>query len=135
MSEDKKPKRFDLAALDVSQKSEDGRALEICDPDTGEELGISIVLRGSESDTYKRTARAQINKYRNMPKSKMTIEQIEADAIELLASCTVSWSGIDLDGAELPCNRANATMLYTRFGWIKRLVDAFVSDEANYRRD
>lgn len=135
MIDEKKPKRFDLGKLDKAKPAEEGRKLIVCDPDTGEDTGISIVLRGTESETYKRTARAQINKYRNLPKSKMTIEQIEADAIELLAACTVSWENIDLDGAELPCTRDNAAMLYTRFGWLRRLVDSFVADEANYRRD
>lgn len=135
MSDEKKPKRFDLGKLDKSKPAEEGRTLEICDPDTGEALGISIVLRGTESETYKRVSRAQINKYRNLPKSKMTIEQIESDAIELLAACTVSWVNIDIDGAELPCTKDNAAMLYTRFGWLRRLVDAFIADEANYRRD
>jgi len=135
MPEDKKAKRFDLSTLDTGPLSEEGRPLEVMDPETGEPLGITIILRGAESDTYKRAFRAQVNKRMNARQGKTTIEQLEAEAIDLLAACTVGWTGIDLDGQEFPFSRSNAVTLYGRFGWLKKLVDSFVSNEANYRRD
>ena len=129
-----KPK-IDLAMLDATDKAETGRELKLEHPDTGELLGISIILRGSESDTFRRALRAQVNKRMRQKQNKTTMEEIEAESVEMLAACTVSWSGIVLDGKEYTYSRANAVNLYIRFGWIKRAVDAFVNDEANFRRD
>ena len=133
MSDEKKT--FDLASLDAGPRAEAGKPLELTHPDTGEKLGITITLRGTASDTYKRAFRAQVNRRMNARHQKASVEVMEAEANELLADCTVGWDGLRLDGADYPFSRANAVALYARFDWIKRQVDAFVSDEAQFRRD
>lgn len=135
MSDEKKPKRFDLGKLDKSEPAEEGRVFEVCDPDTGEPTGIEIVLRGTDSATHKRCMRKLVSKYQLMQRTKLTPEQIEADDIELMAACTVSWKGIDLDGVEFMFSRENAIALYTRFDWLKEAVKSFIGNRSNYRRD
>lgn len=135
MSDEKKPKRFDFGTVDKDKYAEDGRTLHVCNPDTGEETDIEIVLRGADSPTNKRIVNTQIAKYRLLPQSKISMDQIKADEIEQLAACTVSWQNVELDGKPLPFSHANAVMLYSRFSWLKDAVSAFIADRANYRRD
>jgi len=45
----------------------------------------------------------------------ITPEELEQNTIEILAACTVGWSGVVVDGKEIPFNKDNAKMLYTRF--------------------
>jgi len=128
-------KGFNLDALESAPKAEAGRPLELLNPDTGEKLGITITLRGSESSTYRSTFRAQVDRRMNNRQTKTTMATMESDAIDLLAACTVGWSGILIGNQEFPFSHDNAVALYTRFAWIKRQADAFVSEEANFRRD
>jgi len=139
MIDEKKP--IDLASLDAKPKAEAGADCHILHPDTGAEMGIVITLRGAESEVFKRNFWAQVNRERAKQAAQRGIVQAidpdkaEAEASELLADCTMGWSGVVLDGAELPFSRANAITLYARFGWLRKQVDAFITNEANYRQD
>ena len=139
MSDEKKP--IDLASLDAKPKSEAGADCHILHPDLGTEMGIVITLRGSESDIYKRNFWAQVNRERAKQAAQRGVVQpfdpdkAESEACELLADCTIGWCGVFLDGEDMPFSRANAIKLYGRFPWMRKQIDAFIANEANYRQD
>jgi hypothetical protein len=64
---------------------------------------------------------------------KLDPVELEGDALDMLAACTVAWKAADggpiiWQGAPLPCNRANARMLYEAIEWVRKPVDEFVAD-------
>lgn len=133
---------FDLDALDTKTPSENGVDMPLKDL-AGVQMkdkdgkAVSICLKGPDSDTYRRMTRAQIRKRFDRNGEKLDddaeAESNENDAIEIMAACTVRWSGInDKAGAAIPCNPKNAVELYKRYPTIRDQVDMFVSARANF---
>ena len=129
---------FDLTNLDTSETAETGAVLEVLHPTENTPLGIKITLAGADSDLYRKTVNKNINKrvQRIKPGQSMpfTAEEQEESGLNLLATCTLAWEGVVVDGAEIPCNKENAKELYRRFPWIREQVDVFVGDRANFLR-
>jgi hypothetical protein len=132
---------LDLSTLDTVKASEDGVPLEVRHPTTGAILengsggAVTLVLAGSDSDRAKRAERATINRRLKMAgrrTSTMTAEELDSDALEILAACTLSWSGFSLDGQELECNAQNAKRLYGQIPWLREQAEAFRQDRSNF---
>ena len=68
------------------------------------------------------------------------LEAIEGDpgcatqweVLELLAACTLGWSGIEWKGAPLEFNQSNAVMLYRELSWLRSQVELFIADRQNF---
>lgn len=132
---------LDLSTLDTVKASEDGVPLEVRHPTTGAILengsggAVTLVLAGSDSDRAKRAERATINRRLKMAgrrTSTMTAEELDSDALEILASCTLGWSGFSLDGQEPECNAQNAKRIYVEYPWIREQAEAFRQDRSNF---
>ena len=126
---------FDLASLDTSSASERGASLDVLHPTTGEKLGIAITLAGADSPTYVQAQRAMVNRRIRARGKQVTAEQVEDDAVDLIASCVLGWSGVLVDGKALECTKANAKELLARFPWIKEQCSEFMGERANFLRD
>lgn len=125
---------IDLGALDTAALCDKGAELELLHPVTGEPLGARITLAGVDSRLWRRAVAAVADR-RGKRGQRPTAESARADGIEILARCTLGWSGMTLDGKELPCTEENARLVYGRFPWLREQVDAFCSDRASYLRD
>jgi len=132
-------KGIDLATLDTVKGANEGFDVQIYNPATNEDLDIVIHVLGKDSDEFQRISRAQGRKrmakmakggFRSV--SATSAEEIEQDAIALLAACTTGWSGVVIGGKAIDYNQDNAVMLYTRFPWIREQVDAAIGDRANF---
>lgn len=126
---------FDLASLDTAARAEEGAPLAITHPTTGEAIGITITVVGTDSDTYQKARRKLADKRIQQRKAKLSIEDIENENIEMLARCTKGWDGVVVDGEAKPCTFSNAVELYKRFPWVREQVDAFMGERANFLRD
>lgn len=103
----------------------------LVDPET--KLPITISLLSEDSKRVRDAQRLTINgRLKNQSRMKYTAEMVEADAINLIVEATVSWSGIELDGASLSFSKANAKILYGRLPWLKIQVDSFMTDRSNF---
>lgn len=131
-------KTFDLSELDTAKASNDGFDVSLYHPGTNADLGIKIRVLGKDSDEFRKVSNAQNKRrmdrmsrggFRNPTPSP---EELEQNGIELLAACTVGWSGVVLDGKSLAFSKDNAKALYSRFPWIKEQVDAAIGDRANF---
>lgn len=129
--------------LDLSplKTTEDGVPLEVRHPTTGAVLmngtnePVTLVLTGADSDKAKKAERATVNRRFKMAgrrSSVMTAEELDADALEILAACTLAWSGFALDGQELECNAQNAKRLYAQFPWLREQAESFRQDRSNF---
>ncbi len=133
-----KSKVVDLGNIDTTAGANAGCDVQLYHPGTNEELGITIHILGKDSDEFQKVSRAQSKKrmaklsksgFRATP---IPTEEIEHDGIELLAACTKSWNGVQVDGKVLECTQENVIAVYERFSWIREQVDAAIGDRANF---
>lgn len=129
---------FDLSALDTAKAANAGFNVDLYHPANNADLGIKIRVLGKDSDEFRRVSNAQNKRrmdrmqrggFRNTTPSP---EELEQNGIELLAACTLGWTGVIVDGQPLAFSRDNVKMLYGRFPWIKEQVDAAIGDRANF---
>lgn len=135
---------LDLANLDTTKLSEDGATLEVRHPSTGAILSngdgraVTIVLAGMDSNRARKSERQATN--RRLKASGrgrglgLTGDDLDNDALDLLAACTLAWSGFDLEGQPLECNPDNARKLYRQFPWLREQAQQFVEDRSNFLR-
>jgi hypothetical protein len=135
---EKKP--FDLTILDTSPVADSGSVLEVLHPVDNTPIGITITVAGIDSDLYRKTANKMQNKRTQRIKPGQpfayTAEEQEADRIKLAAACTLAWTGVVMNGEELPCTPDNVMALYSNpgFSWLLDQVNAFMGDRANFLR-
>jgi len=130
---------MDLNDINLEEKSNNGASLELEHPVTGEPLlhdgePMTILLAGTDSAAYRNKQR-EIQNRRLMRASKgrkPDFSGLDSEALELLAACTLGWSGLILGGEALEFSESEARKLYEAHGWIKEQVDVFVGERANF---
>ena len=123
---------FDLATLDTAKVAEEGAELLVSHPTTGEDLGIKIVLIGTDSKTFRDISKSRATASLKKKTREIDLDQNESDAVELLARCTKGWSGITENGKDIPFNHENAVELYTKYLWLREQIDRFMADRSNF---
>jgi hypothetical protein len=67
---------------------------------------------------------------------KITPEEIEAEAVDILAALTVGWHLVDLRGdvIDLPFTQENARELYGNpaVSWLREQIDESTADRGNF---
>lgn len=137
----KRSTMFDLATLDTTDAAEKGERMEVMHPTSGAPLmngstAIALILAGQDSDRYRVADRKISNKRlatsRNGQRITLTSEGIEADNLQRLVACTISWQGVAWDGAEKECTPENVRAAYDRWPWMREQAEAFIGDRANF---
>lgn len=128
---------MDLAKLDLTVSADEGSEMVVRHPITGADLldrngeVVKIVLLGSDSSALREEMKARARKQLNR-KTKIDIDEAVKSSAEMLAVCTLSWSGIEENGEMLTCDKETATRIYLKYPWLREQVDAFVSDRENF---
>lgn len=69
-------------------------------------------------------------------RAKITPEELEAEAAEILAALTAGWHLVDLKGKviDMPFSHENARELYANpaVGWLREQLDESTADRANF---
>lgn len=130
------PKTFDLATFDsLTEAQEDGIDVHIEHPGTGEPLGITIRVAGPDSERQRKAYRRLGEKRLRAGRKKLTTEEMEEDAFELLARSLISWTfapGVTI-GGEVPAFDVDAAKgLFRRFPWIREQVDMAAGSRAGF---
>lgn len=132
----------DLSQFDTVKHGEAGvdmplrfNGVVLKDDKTGQPM--TIRLMGKDAGEFRRRSHEIANKRIEMSATKgvqlnFNSEELELEHIELMVLLTKGWSGISLDGAELPFTEDNARKLYKRFPWLREEVDKFTGARANY---
>lgn len=130
---------YDLGVLDPSKLADQGVVMEVRHPDTGAVLldpdtdqPLTITLAGEDSARHRRAQHLISNRRLKQGISKIKVEELEASQLELLAECTLAWSGIGLDGETLTCSRSNALRVYERTRWLADQVSDFIKDRSHF---
>jgi hypothetical protein len=126
---------MDLSQFDTSKTSEKGVELVIINPATLEETDIKIRLAGTDSSYYRNQIKARAEQQLSKGQKKATtvdLDKSEREGCELLAACTLGWSGIEENGKAIDFSRDAAVDVYMRHKWLREQVDRFVGDRANF---
>ena len=123
---------FDLSTLDTSKVAEEGAELLVAHPTTGEDLGITITLIGTDSKTFRDISKSRATASLKKKSREIDLDQNESDSVELLAKCTKGWTGITENGKDIPFGHENAVELYTKYLWLREQIDRFMADRSNF---
>lgn len=121
--------------------------LNVKNPNTGEELeGVTITFMGTESPRYREIAKERTAKRRfdaarraipsdefSMKQSLKDIEEMEGSMIDTVAIAIVNWTGISVDGKEVPFSLENAITVLKRFPWLFAQCNQFLSNRTNFK--
>lgn len=133
-----------LAALSPKKTAEAGVPVEIRHPKTNLPLGITITVCGTDSDTYKKIQRKQLNRRLELSqrsrnnKLTLTAEELEAESLDVLVACIKSWSQENrpeiefADGEWLPCTPENIRRVLEELPWLKEQIDQEIGDRSNF---
>jgi hypothetical protein len=128
-------KILDLSNLDVVASASKGAVLEVLHPTLYTKLGIKITLVGADSDRFKNYRRDIQNKrLQETSAMALNLDELEDQNLTLLATCTIGWDTMPVDGVDLPFTIDNAKKVYKRFPWLKEQVDNFIGTRANFIR-
>ncbi len=134
-------KGFDPFARDTATACDAGFEFEMKDPFTDEPTGAFITIAGKDGTIFRKAVREKANarikaaalaNRKGTEPETPTVEKAEADEIELLTACTLSWRGFDDgNGNDLPCTPENVRRLYAMEPYRKQ-ADAALSDLGNF---
>jgi hypothetical protein len=132
-----KAPKFDLSSIDTIADANKGAAIELFHPTTGVDLGITVYVLGKDSDKFRQVQATQGRKRtQKLQKTGFRIgisaDDIEQDAIELLAAVTTGWENMVMGGKELPFSTENAEVVYTKYPWIREQIDGAVGDRSRF---
>lgn len=97
----------------------------------GDPTGIKITLASAEHPATKRAIRDALDRRYRM-KGRPSLDEEEADGIEILAARTLGWEGLLEDGEPVPFTHEKARELYGQEGllWLRKQLMAALGDEA-----
>lgn len=127
----------DIGVFDTVSASNKGAEIELKHPVTKEPMGAFITVLGRDSDTFRQLIRRKVNaenarralaERRGKTADPKTVEEAEAEGIDLLVACTTGWRGLTSGGHPLPFTEDAARDLYTKSPEIRRQIDEAIGD-------
>jgi hypothetical protein len=109
----------------------------------GQGIGATITVRGPESQAVREVLRRQIAalqarehaaKRSGREPEPQSIDEIEAQAIELAVAYTITWADFEDNGQPMAATEANFRAIYTDCPWIRRQVLDEAQDLGNFVR-
>ena len=124
---------FDLPDFDARKGANQGYELQLLDPKTNAPTERYITVHGVDSDAYQAAALDQRRRWLKTKVNKraagLTPEELENEALWMLAAATSGWRGIrNSKGEEVPFSREAAVQLYRQFAAIREQVDEAIGD-------
>lgn len=119
---------FDISTLE----QEDMAVIQITNPATGDELGVTATIYGQDSDVFRKESHKAEAKYteysrRNRGKFMPPEDRERLDRRKVIA-CTKNIDGLEYKGQAL----TDIEDIYTRFPWMYEQVVAAITDRANF---
>lgn len=124
----------------AAKASERGYTFEPRYPD-GTPIGATITVRGPESAAVRDLLRQQVREMqaretagrrRGREAEPRSLEEMEAQAVELAVAYTVTWEGFVDDDVVLAPTETHLRAIYTDYSWIRRQVIEEAQDLGNF---
>lgn len=129
---------MDLKAMRVSM---DAVPFHFDHPLTGEVMDgeddmVFYVLPPTHDKVQEVERRFRNKLLKNIRKSIGTAENMDAQAIEVLAACVEKWENVAEGGEAIPCTPQNVRRILAdpELAWIKDQLQGFVNDLQNFMR-
>lgn len=125
---------MDLKEFETKRLSNEGVEIELKSLKTGKGTGAFIKVHGMDSDAFDA---AKLESARELTEfveagNTVTPEFRSGMTSRMLAACTISWRGIDVNGSEFPFTPANAVHLYTEYPSIREQINLAIGDRGNF---
>lgn len=133
---------LDLTKNDLSAKAEIGYEFELKLPDSEEDSGAFVTVRGAESKSVKAYQRLKFKEYqarnnaakkRNKDVDDFSIDEAEELAVEAAVGRIKDWTGISESGKDVPFTKENATRILTEHSWIREQIMEASNDLINFQ--
>src|SRR5687768_6914877 len=104
---------------DLVKAQDEGIAIDILHPRTGEELGIVVHVAGPDSARQQKAQAALLNEQLNSnPNKKPSAAEIKARALNLIIASIIEWDGVVEDGKTIEFSKENAVYLLKKYPFI-----------------
>lgn len=129
---------MDISELNLTDKSDQPKPVDIYHPITGEKTDIVISIVGRESTQARRFGRKvrqdmfqRAQQYWKQGKEVPSLSDDEEDTLDArqLAAIITGWDGIEKDGQPYPYNPDNALELMRTYPWMARQIDKAHKDD------
>ena len=109
---------MDFSTVDTLSAAEKGFEYIFLHPITEEETDCKVQVVGVGSRPYKQ-AMEKIDAYKaqcvSKRKGRIDEDVVAEMYVKLLADCTKSWKGVEVDGKPVEFSQANAVEMYTKY--------------------
>ena len=123
---------FDFTKLDFATKAEEGAVMQVKNPLTGEALGATITLIGTDSKAFRDLAKQRATAALKRTKEEQENYDSDDEMSVMLSKCTLAWSGVEEGVEAVEFSQENALMMYRKYRWLRDQVDQFIGDRANF---
>jgi len=124
----------------ITDASEAGYTFEPSYPD-GSGIEATITVRGPDSDKVRAMVRQQLAqaamreqnaKKRGREAEPPSLDELEAQLVEMAVTYTITWAGFSDGDKTLEPTEANFRLIYTEYPWIRRQVIEEAQDLGNF---
>lgn len=143
-----KKQDLDLSTIDTVAACNKGFEVELKHPATNEPLGLYWTVLGSESDAFREFIKETLNtrirkeamaKKRGKDLEIRTMDEAEAETIDLLTVCSLGWRSGDkptlkFSGEDLAFNVPNVRKVLQTLPWIRKQLDEAIGDLENFMK-
>ena len=125
---------MELSTFDTVTLSEAGVDIPLKDIKTGRPTEVTFRVHGMDSEAFQQAKTEMARGIADAMESGATLTAARRTelASEMLAACTLGWSGVTVGGVELPFSTAAARDVYMRFPAVREQINQAIGDRANF---
>lgn len=127
---------MDLNRFDTKTKANAGIEFALNDLRTGKPTDAKFRIVGSDSEHFQRLkaerSRKVAKRLQETGAEALTPEEMDEMACEMLAACTLGWSGLNHDGKPVPFSTEKAKEVYSQYPAIRDQINLAIADRANF---
>lgn len=120
--------------MELSEIAPSERTIEIVNPGTGEEVGVSVTIMSMDDERMKTARRLIQNRALQLQNKGKTFkaDEVEDNKLNLLYSAITSWvwrGDATFNGEKPELNRKNVYAVLTKLYWMREQIEAELADE------
>lgn len=123
--------------MDFSKLKYSEIVLDIKNPATGENLGLSVTLVSPDDDRVKKVKLQNDNERLVLLRrgKDFDAKKVDENVNKMLAACVTGWvwgDEAEYNGVKLDFTTENVMLLLKELPWFKKQIEAVVVDDANF---